>query len=147
MSGYLPFAPCEWRVSHLARSERSLAMFPRLLSIAAGVMTVICVAALPSQANAQHRRGMVRPGFSPQVTRFGPGFDRRFMDPRMNGMGFGFDQLRMNPALETISPTFDRRFMLPTSVLGMDRRIVTPGFGGFVPGFDRRFMSPLLLGF
>jgi hypothetical protein len=93
-------------------------MFRGLLSLSAGVLALLCVTGMPDQLYAQRGRFGFRPGVAPQVGRFRPGFDRRFMNPRFGGF----------------RPGFDRRFM-------------DPRFGGFRPGFDRRFMDPRFRGF
>ncbi len=137
-------------------------MFRNYLSLLAGVLVLICFAGLTGQAQAQHGRGVVRPGMVTPMNRFG-GFDPRFMDPRLRGTAFGIDPRIVDPRLRERSLEIDRLLLQqrrPAFDSGLDRRGLMPGFGTnfdrrlLEPGLrdrnailDRRLMTPLMLGF
>jgi hypothetical protein len=127
-----------------AHSERSLTMFRKVLSFIAGVLALLGVTGSPSQLHAQVTRlasprgtgvrGTVPQLAVPQVGRFSPGFDRRFLDPRFGGFRPAFDPLFLNPGFSGFRPAFDPLFL-------------DPRFGGISPGFDRQFLEDRFGGF
>jgi len=110
-------------------------MFRGFLSLSTGALVLLCVSGTPGRLHAQPIRSVFRPGLAlSPVSRFSPGFDRRFFDPRFGTFNRGFVPRVFDPRLGRFVPAVDPRFF-------------NPFFGGFRPGLDRRFFDPRFGGF
>ena len=105
-------------------------MFHRFAFLGAAVLALLCAAASPSQAHAQHGHDGFHSRFSPGFGGMNRGFDSRLFDPRFGGMTRGFDRRFFEPRFGGFDRDFDQRFFDPRFG-GFDRRFFDPRFGGF----------------